>query len=47
MVGVISGRRMDNRVEGERGWGAAAEGIFEVSHATEYRSAKTTLMIYA
>jgi hypothetical protein len=30
VVGVISGRRMDNRVEGERGWGAAAEGIFEV-----------------
>ncbi|KAI5453411.1 hypothetical protein NCC49_005890 [Naganishia albida] len=30
VVGVISGRRMDNRVEGERGWGAAAEGIFEM-----------------
>ena len=24
---------MDNRVEGERGWGAAAEGIFEVCFA--------------
>lgn len=30
VVGMISGRRMDNRVEGERGWGASAEGIFEV-----------------
>ncbi|KAH8080111.1 hypothetical protein HD553DRAFT_119553 [Filobasidium floriforme] len=31
VVGLVSGRRSDNRVEGERGWGAAAEGIFEVS----------------
>ncbi|KAJ9100611.1 hypothetical protein QFC21_003655 [Naganishia friedmannii] len=30
VVGMTSGRRMDNRVEGERGWGAAAEGIFEM-----------------
>lgn len=22
---------MDNRIEGERGWGASAENIFEVS----------------
>lgn len=34
VVGMISGRRMDNRVEGERGWGAAAEGIFEVCCST-------------
>ena len=33
VVGLISGRRMDNRVEGERGWGAAAEGMFEVRSA--------------
>jgi hypothetical protein len=32
VVGMISGRRMDNRVEGERGWGASAEGIFEVNY---------------
>lgn len=31
VVGVISGTRMDNRIEGERGWGASAENIFEVS----------------
>lgn len=31
VVGMISGRRMDNRVEGERGWGCSSEGIFEVS----------------
>ncbi len=30
VVGMISGRRMDNRVEGERGWGSAAEQIYEV-----------------
>lgn len=33
VIGMTSGRRMDNRVEGERGWGAAAEGIFEVGSA--------------
>lgn len=32
VVGLTSGTRMDNRVEGERGWGATAEGVFEVSH---------------
>lgn len=32
VVGMISGRRMDNRVEKERGWGSSAESIFEVSH---------------
>jgi hypothetical protein len=31
VVGLTSGTRMDNRVEGERGWGATAEGVFEVS----------------
>lgn len=30
VVGMISGRRMDNRVEGERGWGCSSEGIFEM-----------------
>lgn len=30
VVGVISGRRMDNRVEGERGWGSSGEGVFEM-----------------
>jgi hypothetical protein len=30
VVGMISGRRMDSRVEGERGWGSAAEQIYEV-----------------
>lgn len=30
VVGVFSGTRMDNWVEGERGWGATGEGIFEV-----------------
>lgn len=31
VVGMTSGRRMDNRVEGERGWGCSAEKIFEVN----------------
>lgn len=31
VVGMISGRRMDNRVEKERGWGSSAESVFEVS----------------
>lgn len=31
VVGVILGTRMDNRVEGVRGWGSPAESIFEVS----------------
>ena len=30
VVGMISGRRMDNYIEGERGWGCSSEGIFEV-----------------
>jgi len=30
VVGMISGRRMDSRVEGERGWGSAAEQIYEM-----------------
>lgn len=30
VVGMTSGRRMDNRVEGERGWGCSSEGIFEM-----------------
>ena len=30
VVGVFSGTRMDNWVEGERGWGSTGEGIFEV-----------------
>lgn len=31
VVGMISGRRMDNRIEGERGWGVTTERIFDVS----------------
>lgn len=31
VVGVMVGTRMDNRVEGVRGWGRPAETIFEVS----------------
>ena len=30
VVGVVLGSRMDNRVEGTRGWGVPAEAIFEV-----------------
>jgi len=30
VVGVILGSRMDNRVEGVRGWGVPAEAIFEM-----------------
>ena len=30
MIGVMLGTRMDNRVEGVRGWGVPAETIFEV-----------------
>ncbi|KAF7982039.1 hypothetical protein HWV62_30304 [Athelia sp. TMB] len=30
VVGVILGTRMDNRVEGVRGWGSPAESIFEL-----------------
>lgn len=29
-MGMISGRRMDNPVEGERGWGTAMESVYEV-----------------
>ncbi|KAI0048415.1 hypothetical protein FA95DRAFT_1490875 [Auriscalpium vulgare] len=32
VVGVMLGTRMDNRVEGVRGWGVPAEAIFEVHH---------------
>lgn len=31
VVGVMLGTRMDNRVEGLRGWGVPSETIFEVS----------------
>ena len=31
VVGIMLGTRMDNRVEGVRGWGAPSETIFEVS----------------
>lgn len=31
VVGVMLGTRMDNRVEGLRGWGVPSESIFEVS----------------
>ena len=31
VVGVMLGTRMDNRVEGVRGWGVPSETIFEVS----------------
>lgn len=31
VVGVMLGTRMDNRVEGVRGWGVPSEAIFEVS----------------
>ncbi|KAF7972673.1 hypothetical protein HWV62_17220 [Athelia sp. TMB] len=31
VVGVILGTRMDNRVEGVRGWGSPAESIFELT----------------
>ena len=30
VIGVIVGTRMDNRVEGVRGWGVPSETIFEV-----------------
>jgi len=30
VVGVMLGTRMDNRVEGVRGWGAPSESIFEM-----------------
>lgn len=30
VVGVMLGTRMDNRVEGLRGWGVPSESIFEV-----------------
>ena len=30
MVGVVLGSRMDNRIEGMRGWGVPAEMIYEV-----------------
>lgn len=30
VVGMALGTRMDNRVEGNRGWGVPAELIFEV-----------------
>ena len=38
VVGMTSGRRMDNRVEGERGWGCSAESIFEVRSVYLYNS---------
>lgn len=31
VIGVMLGTRMDNRVEGLRGWGVPSETIFEVS----------------
>jgi hypothetical protein len=31
VVGVMLGSRMDNRVEGVRGWGVPSEVIYEVS----------------
>ncbi|KAF8971582.1 hypothetical protein BDZ97DRAFT_1252714 [Flammula alnicola] len=34
VVGVMLGTRMDNRVEGVRGWGVPSESIFEVSEST-------------
>lgn len=30
VIGVIVGTRMDNRIEGVRGWGVPSETIFEV-----------------
>ena len=35
VIGVMLGTRMDNRVEGVRGWGVPAEAIYEV-HCTLY-----------
>lgn len=32
VVGVMLGTRMDNPVEGVRGWGVPSETIFEVLH---------------
>lgn len=31
VIGVMLGTRMDNRVEGVRGWGVPSEAIFEVN----------------
>lgn len=30
VIGVVSGSRMDNAVEGIRGWGTPSEAIYEV-----------------
>lgn len=37
VVGMIVGTRMDNRIDGVRGWGRPAESIFEVSVCSSSR----------
>ena len=36
VVGVMLGTRMDNRIEGVRGWGVPSEAIFEVNHFVDF-----------
>ena len=45
VVGVMLGSRMDNSVEGVRGWGVPAETIFEVDCESQLFQAHSTDLI--